>query len=82
MPHWSAPDPGSDRIVVQSESPADPRVLIARFDSATGALAWDETFRDPDTGRLGVSFDRPSWPHGMSGPAAPHGVVFSRSQRD
>jgi hypothetical protein len=82
VPHWSAPDPGSDRIVVQSESPADPRVLIARFDSATGALAWDETFRDPETGRLGVSFDRPSWPHGASGPAAPHGVVFSRSQRD
>jgi hypothetical protein len=29
-----------------------------------------------------VSFDRPSWPHGASGPAAPHGVVFSRSQRE
>ena len=81
-PHWSAPDPGSDRIVVQSEAPRDPRVLLARFDSATGALALDETFRDPDTGRLGVSFDRPSWPHGATGPAAPHGVVFSRSTRE
>ena len=82
VPHWSAPDPGSDRIVMQSEAPRDPRVLIARFDSATGALAWDVTFRDPDTGRLGASFDRPSWPHGATGPAAPHGVVFSRSARE
>ena len=82
VPHWSAPDPGSDRLVISSEVPGDPRVLIARFDSATGTLSWDETFRDPDTGRLGVSFDRPSWPHGTTGPAAPHGVVFSRDTRE
>jgi hypothetical protein len=75
-PHWAAPDPGSDRIVLTSHSDEDPRVLIARLDTETGALTWDETFRDPATGQLGVSFERAEWPHGASGAATPHGVLF------
>jgi len=75
-PHWAARDRGSDRIVLPSHSEADPRVLIARFDSTTGALTWDETFRDPVDGRLGIAFTRDTWPHGDTGPAMPHGVLF------
>jgi hypothetical protein len=29
-------------------------------------------------GDLGASMLRDSWPHGDSGPAIPHGAVFSR----
>jgi hypothetical protein len=76
MPHWATRDPGSDRIVLTSHADDDPRILMARFDSRTGALTWDETFRDPATGRLGVSFKRADWPHGASDSAMPHGVVF------
>ncbi len=79
-PHWAAPDPGSDRIVLVSHSDEDPRVMIARLDAETGALTWDETFRDPDTGELGVSFARTEWPHGASGGAKPHGVLFGGSR--
>ncbi len=76
MPHWAARDPGSDRVVFTSHADEDPRILIARFDSGTGVLTWDETFRDPASGRLGVSFKRADWPHGASGSAMPHGVLF------
>ncbi len=80
-PHWAARDPGSDRVVFTSHADEDPRVLLARFDSRTGALTWDETFRDPATGRLGVSFKRADWPHGASGSAMPHGVLFGGKHR-
>jgi hypothetical protein len=76
VPHWSSRDPGSDRLVFPTESPDDARILLARFDSITGALAWDDSFRDPASDRLGVSLRRDEWPHGATGPAAPHGVVF------
>jgi hypothetical protein len=75
-PHWSSRDPGSNRLVFPTEAHEDARILIARFDSTSGRLAWDESFRDPASGRLGVSFKREAWPHGANGPAAPHGVVF------
>jgi hypothetical protein len=80
-PHWAARDPGSDRVVLTSHADEDPRILVARFDSTTGALTWDETFRDPATGRLGVSFKRAEWPHGASGSAMPHGVLFGGARR-
>ena len=79
-PHWAAPDPGSDRIVLVSHSDDDPRILIAQFDSTTGALRWDDSFRDRETGRLGVPFNRANWPHGATGPALPHGVLFGASR--
>lgn len=76
VPHWTSRDPGSDRLVFPTEAHDDARILIARFDSITGRLAWVESFRDPVSGRLGVSLNRAEWPHGATGPAAPHGVVF------
>jgi hypothetical protein len=54
----------------------DRRVHMLRFDEETGALALDDRFRDEHTGDVGASFDRDSWPHGATGPARPHGVVF------
>lgn len=77
FPHWMSREPGSNRIVLSTEG-KHPSVRIARFDSTTGSLAWDERFREKPDGPLGVSFDRAEWPHGKSGPAEPHGSVFSR----
>jgi hypothetical protein len=75
-PHWISREPGSDRLVLTSGA-VDHRVLLARFDTSTGRMSFDSTFRDPGSARLGVTFDRPSWPHGESGAAMPHGSVFS-----
>ncbi|HWP65645.1 MAG TPA: hypothetical protein VNO26_07020 [Candidatus Limnocylindria bacterium] len=54
----------------------DRRVHMLRFDEETGAFALDERFRDEASGEVGVSFDREEWPHGATGPARPHGVLF------
>lgn len=77
-PHWLTREPHSSRLVLTSDED-DHRVLLAVFDSARGILSWDSTFRDPDTKRLGVDFNRTSWPHGASGAAMPHGAVFGAS---
>lgn len=74
-PHWMAKDPGADRIIVGAENGGENRMLMARFNPATGALAWDETFKTPD-GRLGISFQRERWPHGATGEAFGHAAVF------
>ena len=73
--HWISRDPGTDRVVLTSEG-ADHRVMLARFDSVTGVLAIDSTFRDSGATRPGVDFARESWPHGASGAAMPHAAVF------
>ena len=75
-PHWISREPGSDRLVLTSGA-VDHRVLLARFDTASGRMSFDSTFRDPGSAHLGVTFDRPEWPHGPSGSAMPHGAVFS-----
>jgi hypothetical protein len=75
--HWMSREPGTDRIVVSVETKV-PSVRLVRFDSTTGTLRWDETFRDTPDGPPGVRFDRVQWPHGGSRKAYPHGAVFSR----
>lgn len=77
-PHWIALDDSGTRIVISGGGGAlERRVLLATLDLGTGALALDRCFREPGTHTPGVSFDRVSWPHGATGPAIPHGAVFS-----
>lgn len=77
MPHYSMNEPGSNRIALTGFMGKDARVMMMLIDTETGALSWDETFRDTETGGLGVNFSRASWPHGDTGPAMPHGIVWS-----
>ena len=76
-PHWIALSPDGRRIVVTGYAGTRHRILVVDVDPATGAMTLDEDFRDPGSSRPGISFDRPDWPHGASGPADPHGAVFS-----
>lgn len=39
-------------------------------------LVLDEDFRDEFDGQVGVNFNRVEWPHGKTGNAKPHGLVF------
>lgn len=50
---------------------------MLRFDPDTGALAVDTNFHD-DKGKPGFDFDNRTWPHGWTGSAIAHGVVFTR----
>jgi hypothetical protein len=76
-PHWLAPSPDGRRIVVTGYAGTRHRVLLVEVDPETGAMRLDEGFRTRGSEGPGVSFDRESWPHGATGPADPHGVVFS-----
>lgn len=77
-PHWIALDPTGTRIVISGGGGTLlHRVLLADLDPATGALALDVRFRDAGADAPGVTFDRAAWPHGATGPAVPHGAVFS-----
>jgi hypothetical protein len=50
---------------------------MLKFDPATGAVAMDGAFHDQE-GRPGFDLTNRAWPHGWTGTAQAHGVVFSR----
>ena len=54
------------------------RVVIARFDPATGQLALDTRFREDGASEPGFRMDNKTWPHGGDAKGIPHGAVFSR----
>jgi hypothetical protein len=77
VPHWIALEPNTRRLVITGYGKLANRVLLATFDSATGALALDPRFREPDATSPGFTLAGP-WPHGGSAAGRPHGAVFSR----
>lgn len=77
-PHWISLEPGGRRIVVTGYAGTRHRILMIHLDGATGQMSVDSAFTSPGARFPGVSFDRVDWPHGPTGPADPHGVVFSR----
>jgi hypothetical protein len=75
-PHWLATD-GSRIVVVNEPAPtAERRMWMLNVNRTTGELALDRAFRDVDSTRPGIAFDRAAWPHGTSGTGVPHGTVF------
>jgi hypothetical protein len=74
MPHWLAADRKSDRLVVTGDM--ESWVLVARFNSETGTLSLDQSFRKHGATLPGISFDRQQWPHGKAGRALVHGALF------
>lgn len=75
-PHWLAVH-GARIVMVNEPSPlAERRIWMLRVDEATGQLTIDGDFRDAGSSRPGIAFDRPTWPHGATGNAVPHGTVF------
>ncbi|BCS34778.1 hypothetical protein TBR22_A40040 [Luteitalea sp. TBR-22] len=78
VPHWISLSPDQRRVVVTGYEGMQHRVVIARFDPATGALAWDERFREEGATTPGFRMDDKTWPHGGNAKGIPHGAVFSR----
>jgi hypothetical protein len=74
-PHWTGYDAKTHRLAVTGYG--ENRLFMLNFDPATGAIAVDKAFHD-QSGRPGFDFSDRSWPHGWSGSAQAHGVVFSR----
>jgi len=77
IPHWTAWDAKTQRVVVTAGLNTRGRLYLLKFDPKTGALSMDEGFRDTD-GQVGFNFEDREWPHGWKGTGLPHGAVFSR----
>lgn len=77
-PHWIALSGDQRRVVITGYGGMEHRVMIARFESATGQLAVDERFREDGATEPGFRMDDKAWPHGGSSKGIPHGAVFSR----
>jgi hypothetical protein len=74
-PHWTGYDARTGRLAVTGYD--ENRLFMLKFSPETGALALDTAFKD-EAGRPGFSFDDRTWPHGWTGSAMAHGVVFSK----
>jgi hypothetical protein len=72
-PHWIALEPNGKRIVLTGFEKMRNMVTMISVDPETGALAVDRAFGEDGS----ASFAGPNWPHGSTGPAVPHGSVFS-----
>jgi hypothetical protein len=75
LPHWSGYDAKTHRIAITGYG--ENRIFMLKFDPATGAAAIDGAFHDQG-GRPGFDLTNRAWPHGWTGTAQAHGVVFSR----
>jgi hypothetical protein len=78
VPHWIAVSPNQRRVVVTGYGTMRNRVVLLRFDPATGALSLDESFREPGASDPGYRMDDKTWPHGGRAAGIPHGAVFGR----
>ena len=78
VPHWIGIEPNHQRVVITGYQAMKTRVLMARFDEASGKLALDERFRVAGSAEPGLRMEGITWPHGGNGAAVPHGAVFSR----
>jgi hypothetical protein len=78
VPHWIAMSEDRRRVVITGFGAMKNRVVIARFDSATGRVALDERFREEGASAPGFRMDDKAWPHGGNAKGIPHGAVFSR----
>lgn len=77
-PHWIAADAAGRRLVATGRGAMEPRVVVLDFDPERGRLSIDDGFGEPGDALPGMRFDRAEWPHEASGPAVPHGALFSK----
>lgn len=78
VPHWLSMEPSTERLVLTGYGNLMNRVLMVSFDSATGAVALDQRFREEGASEPGFRMTGRSWPHGGTTTGLPHGAVFGR----
>lgn len=76
FPHWLALEPSGRRIVLTGYFGLANQVVVLAVGPG-GRLAVDQRFHHGPASEPGVRLDMEKWPHGGSGPAIPHGAVFS-----
>ena len=77
-PHWIGADRSGSRIALSGFGALAMKIVMLDFDQSNGTLSIDETFGEADAqGIVGLNTNRMQWPHGSTGPAIPHSLVFS-----
>lgn len=76
QPHWIAAEPGGERIVLTGYEALSDRIVMLRFDPDEKNLTIDESFGRQSGGLPGFLTNREIWPHGKTGHATAHGVLF------
>jgi hypothetical protein len=67
----------ADSFVARTGVDGNHRLYMVDVDPSTGALSYDESFRDTETGVLGVEFNRRYWPKNPDiGFYKPHAMVW------
>lgn len=75
LPHWSGYDARTRRIAVSGYG--ESRFYLLSFDPEKGTISVDPAFHDR-AGQPGFDTSSREWPHGWSGAAQVHGIVFSK----
>lgn len=75
LPHWTGYDARTHRLAVSGYD--ENRIFMLTFNPDSGALALDKAFHDK-SGQPGFDADNRAWPHGWTGTATVHGIVFSK----
>ncbi len=78
IPHWISISPDHRRVAMTGYGDLLNRVVLMRFDPASGTLTLDEGFREAGAEEPGFRMDGKEWPHGGDAPGIPHGAVFGR----
>lgn len=80
QPHWMAAEPGGDRIVLTGYDSLSDRIVLLRWDERVETLSVIDGFGTQDGILPGFRTDRKIWPHGKTGEATAHGVMFWPAQ--
>ena len=76
-PHWLALEPDGKRLALTGYQDLQNQIVMINL-GESGSLSIDRLFHNSQSGaEPGIRLDSKNWPHGGSGSAVPHGVVFS-----
>ena len=76
QPHWLAAEPNGTRIVLTGYQALSDRIVLLNWDERVEHLSIVAGFGQPDDDLPGFFTDREIWPHGKTGEATAHGVMF------
>ena len=76
QPHWLAAEPGGNRIAVTGYKAFADRIVLLNWDPQAQNLSVDQTFGESNPELPGFFTNRKIWPHGKTGEATAHGVMF------
>jgi hypothetical protein len=76
QPHWMSAEPNGTRIVLTGYGALSDRIVMLNWEARVEHLSVVDGFGQPDEDLPGFFTNRSIWPHGKTGEATAHGVMF------